>query len=190
VDIIAPLRFASSKTVVDEWIIWFMVLVLDWKTVSKSTNSNIRDICDSNKMEYIGNKERLTEWDDTWQRTLDKMKDNWESEVNYILWTSDSKTTFSNILNAQNRQWMLWSTAGPIPTPYAHALSRPPSSPPSFVSHHSQTFIGPLRPEHVTFQGRDSANAQHRDNDRTCHPLWGLPLLWSPLTQQTYQQWL
>jgi hypothetical protein len=62
------------------------------------------------------------------------------------------------------------STAVPIPTPYAHASSRPPLSPPSFVSHQHQTFIGLPPPDHVTSRGRDSALAQHRDNDSHTPP--------------------
>jgi hypothetical protein len=49
--------------------------------------------------------------------------------------------------------------------PYAHALFRPPSSPTSFVSPQPRTFVGLSCPDHVTSRGRDSARAQHRDND-------------------------
>jgi hypothetical protein len=48
---------------------------------------------------------------------------------------------------------------------YAQASSRPPSSPPSFVSFQPRTFVGLPRPDYVTSRGRDSAHAQHRDND-------------------------
>jgi hypothetical protein len=54
--------------------------------------------------------------------------------------------------------------------PYAHALSRPPSSPPSFVSLQPRTFVGLPCPDHVTSRGRDSAHAQHRDNDSNTPP--------------------
>jgi hypothetical protein len=49
--------------------------------------------------------------------------------------------------------------------PYAHASSRPPSSPPSIISHQHWTFVGLPRPDHVTSRGRDSALAQHQDKD-------------------------
>jgi hypothetical protein len=47
---------------------------------------------------------------------------------------------------------------------YTHAL-RPRYIPISFVSHQPRTFVGLLRPDYITSQGRDSAHAQHRDKD-------------------------
>jgi hypothetical protein len=57
---------------------------------------------------------------------------------------------------------------------YTHALrralSRPPSSPPSFISHQPRTSVGLPHPDHIPSQGRDSPNAQHRDNDSHMPP--------------------
>jgi hypothetical protein len=64
---------------------------------------------------------------------------------------------------------MNW-TAGPIPTLLRPYLSWPPSSPPSFISLQPWTSVGLPRPYHVTSQGRDSAHAQHRDNDANTPP--------------------
>jgi putative flippase GtrA len=68
--------------------------------------------------------------------------------------------------------FVLWSTVYCVSYTHAlaHASSRPPSSPPSFVSHQHWTFIGLPHPDHVTSQGRDSALAQHRDNDSHTSP--------------------
>jgi hypothetical protein len=66
---------------------------------------------------------------------------------------------------------LLWTACrSDIPTPYAHALFRPPSSPTSFVSPQPRTFVGLSCPDHVTSQGRDSARALHRDNDAHTPP--------------------
>jgi hypothetical protein len=67
---------------------------------------------------------------------------------------------------------MNW-TAGyprPTPTPLRPRSSRPPSSPPSFVSLVPRTSVGLSHLDHVTSRGRDPAHAQHRDNDANTPP--------------------